>query len=502
MKKTIKSLLALAVAAFAFTACSDIPEPEGYNSDQGDGKEVFEPTGDGGQTTPWNVAGILKASENWDIAGPYPKAVYTKGYIKEFNTTGSAAFNPQYGNLSFYITDSKTGNSEPFYAFHCKGLGNKSFTSASDLKVGDEVVIIGDISTYNGQYQYGSNVYLYSLNGKTEGGGEPTGENILVNGDFETWADGVPTHWKTSGSAGNATLTQSTDARNGSYSVSVGFDALNNKRMGYEETTLKAGTYTFSFYAKSTTTDASQTQAGFVDIATNKYTYGGYVNLKNTEWTLVSTKFTLSADTKVSLVMMNPKTSSYATAQNILVDDATLVTADGGIVDGGGESGGGDQPGNSYFEESFASGKGSFTISDKVYTGVWNAATYQSDNFMKATSYVEKANHDAESWLISPEFDIAAATNPTLSFAQAINGYFGTIADEAMVYAKKDGGDWTKLSISYPEKPSKGFTQFVAQTVSLANFKSSKTQIAFVYKGTATASGTWEVKDVKVREAE
>ena len=31
MKKTIKSLLAIAVAAFAFTACSDVPTPEGYN---------------------------------------------------------------------------------------------------------------------------------------------------------------------------------------------------------------------------------------------------------------------------------------------------------------------------------------------------------------------------------------------------------------------------------------------------------------------------------------
>ena len=180
MKKTIKSLLAIAVAAFAFTACSDVPTPEGYNPDQGDGLEVFEPEGDGSQATPWNVAGILQASVNWDPTGSFPKGVYTKGYIKEFNTQGSAAFNPQYGNLSFYITDSKTGNSKSFYAFHCKGLGNKAFTSANDLKVGDEVVIIGDISTYNGQYQYGSNVYLYSLNGKTEGGGGGGGDAIEV----------------------------------------------------------------------------------------------------------------------------------------------------------------------------------------------------------------------------------------------------------------------------------------------------------------------------------
>jgi len=45
----------------------------------------------------------------------------------------------------------------------------------------------------------------------------------------------------------------------------------------------------------------------------------------------VSTTFTLTATTTVSLVMMNPKTSNYATAQDILVDDAKLSTADGGI---------------------------------------------------------------------------------------------------------------------------------------------------------------------------
>ena len=31
MKKTIKSLLAIAIAAFALSACSDVPEPAGYS---------------------------------------------------------------------------------------------------------------------------------------------------------------------------------------------------------------------------------------------------------------------------------------------------------------------------------------------------------------------------------------------------------------------------------------------------------------------------------------
>lgn len=41
--------------------------------------------------------------------------------------------------------------------------------------------------------------------------------------------------------------------------------------------------------------------------------------------------FTLEATTTICLVIMNPKTTDYATAQNILIDDASLTTSDGGI---------------------------------------------------------------------------------------------------------------------------------------------------------------------------
>ena len=171
-----------------------------------------------------------------------------------------------------------------------------------------------------------------------------------------------------------------------------------------------------------------------------------------------------------------------------------------------GGSGGSTPSGGTYLDENFANGQGSFTIEDKVFSSIWTAASYQSDHYMKATSYSGGANHDAESWLISPKFNIASASNPVLTFAQVINAYFGTLADEAMVYAKKDGGEWTKLTITYPAKPASGYTKFTDAdanvTVSLANFKSANTQIAFVYKGTATKSGTWEVKDVKVAEAQ
>ena len=59
-----------------------------------------------------------------------------------------------------------------------------------------------------------------------------TGENLLKNGGFETWENGVATGWKSSNSAGNATVTQSTDAHAGSYSAMIEGSTDANKRLG------------------------------------------------------------------------------------------------------------------------------------------------------------------------------------------------------------------------------------------------------------------------------
>lgn len=175
------------------------------------------------------------------------------------------------------------------------------------------------------------------------GGGEvtppaPTGDNLLANGNCETWDGTTPVNWKTTSKAGNASLKQSTDAHGGSYSISVGFNASQNKRLGYKEITLKAGTYKFSFYAKSTTADKSQCRPGYVfvtdGVADKNYNYRtDYEPLNNSTWTLVSYEFTLTETKTICLVVMNPKTTAYATAQDILVDDASLVTSNGGFAE-------------------------------------------------------------------------------------------------------------------------------------------------------------------------
>jgi len=102
-----------------------------------------------------------------------------------------------------------------------------------------------------------------------------------------------------------------------------------NKRLATQEMTLEAGSYTFSYYAKSTTGNASQTKGGYVPInadgAVGAYKYGDFFDLNNSGWTLVTYDFTLDATTKLCLIVMNPKNSSYSSSQDILIDDATLV---------------------------------------------------------------------------------------------------------------------------------------------------------------------------------
>ena len=138
----------------------------------------------------------------------------------------------------------------------------------------------------------------------------------------------MPTGWKSASTASSATLTQSTDAHGGSYSVNVNGKESSNVRLATQEIKLAAGTYVFSFYAKATTADPAQVRPGYVPVtdgSVGSYAYGDYANLNNTSWTQVTHEFTLDAETTVCLVVMNPKKSNYSSGKDVLVDDVTLT---------------------------------------------------------------------------------------------------------------------------------------------------------------------------------
>jgi len=152
--------------------------------------ETADPKGTGAQDDPFNVAAAIKAVENlsWTSTSSYEKVgpYYVKGKISRIakdSKTGEDLTYTQsgtYSNASFYICDEGFEEAE-FYGYRVAYLGKKTYTTDKpDIKVGDEVVIYGELMNYKGNTPetVQNTAHLYSLNGKTDEGGDepPAGE--------------------------------------------------------------------------------------------------------------------------------------------------------------------------------------------------------------------------------------------------------------------------------------------------------------------------------------
>lgn len=158
----------------------------------------------------------------------------------------------------------------------------------------------------------------------------PTGDNLLSNAGFENWDGAAPTVWKSS--IGNATLSQSTTAHGGQYAVKVTGDAQVNKRLSYAELSLKAGTYTFTYYVYGAEANA-HLKTGYAIMTDHKvadyrsdYIYSNPTTVTQGAWSLVTYTFKLDRPKTICLLVMNQKGSGA-----FLVDDAQLTTTNGGL---------------------------------------------------------------------------------------------------------------------------------------------------------------------------
>ena len=170
MKKIIYSMLMLA-AMFTFTACEDVPMP--YDM-PGTASKTDEPTpllvGDGTVENPYSVASALyliiegkTTDENVAVEGIISK-------IDEIDTG-------TYGNATYYISDDGTTTNQ-LEVFHGYFLNKAKFKSGTEIKVGDKVIVYGQLVYYNQRTpEFTQGNYIYSLNGQA-GGDTPTGETI------------------------------------------------------------------------------------------------------------------------------------------------------------------------------------------------------------------------------------------------------------------------------------------------------------------------------------
>lgn len=169
MKKIINSLFVLALAAMTFASCDDVPTPYDIPTDNGGNKPQEEtkatPAGKGTEAEPYNVAAaieLIKATEADKNTAP----IYVKGKIVEIKSVETKT----YGNATYYISDGKE-YSQKLYIYQSLFLGNKKFTSADQIKVGDEVVIYGPFVNFKGNTPETAGkgaTYIQSLNGTTD----------------------------------------------------------------------------------------------------------------------------------------------------------------------------------------------------------------------------------------------------------------------------------------------------------------------------------------------
>ena len=295
-------------------------------------------TGKGSLSDPYKVAEAIAAIK----AGTAPTTqVYLTGIISDV-----AFYNDQYKSITYYISDD--GKSKDMQVYSGKGLNGADFASKEDLKVGQKVTILGKIMKFVDKnnkeiMEVDKTSSIVKIESEGTGGGEvkpdptpdPTPGEVATgdNGGFENWTDSKPTNWNTN-SAGNASLTKSEDAHSGKYSVQVAGTSKANKRLGYKEMSLKAGKYTIKFYAKAATATGAAVCPGHVavndgTVDSQHYNYNKqYVNVTNTEWTLVEQEITIEKDGTYSIVIMNAKNPGAA----VLIDDFTFLLGSTAII--------------------------------------------------------------------------------------------------------------------------------------------------------------------------
>ncbi|MBQ9222543.1 MAG: hypothetical protein IJ166_02290 [Prevotella sp.] len=141
--------------------------------------------GSGTLEDPYNVAAISQLAASL-ASNAKSDNVYFKGKVSSIKEN----YSTQYGNATFYISDDGTTNGE-FYVYRALYLGNKEYSNGDLLKVGDEVILYGKVTNYNGNTPESSQkeCYLYSLNGKTEGTGGGGGGSTGTPSGTGTEAD-------------------------------------------------------------------------------------------------------------------------------------------------------------------------------------------------------------------------------------------------------------------------------------------------------------------------
>lgn len=141
--------------------------------------------GDGTEANPYSASQALELikAEQFESGTKY----YVKGIISQIDK-----FDDRYSSITYYISDDGT-TANQLQIYSGKSFNGEGFSSIDDLKVGDEVVLVGEFKLFNGTPEVDKSSEIISLNGQTGEGGSTGGSGVTISGNTVTLTNGAVT---------------------------------------------------------------------------------------------------------------------------------------------------------------------------------------------------------------------------------------------------------------------------------------------------------------------
>ncbi len=170
-----------------------------------------------------------------------------------------------------------------------------------------------------------SSIFMMGLPGIVEA--ENNNQNLLQNGDFEEWDEGLPIGWY--GSKSNIAKSKvnqiDTGAKSGNYAVQLAEDGEDHKRFTTQPISIKADVqYTLTYWAKG---KGEIRNAFYRD--KNYSSYSAYTKLDTDEWQEITYTFSYDKDVDDVEIIFSVRNADEEKGY-IQIDDAVLVSDEDG----------------------------------------------------------------------------------------------------------------------------------------------------------------------------
>ena len=123
---------------------------------------IIDPSADI-RNTPETAYTVAEALALIEAGKGLENKVYVKGYI-----TNIKEVSPSFGNATYSLNDDNTYNAETaLLVYRGYYLDGERFTAEDQIKVGDQVVVYGQLVDFKGTKEFTTGSSIYSINGTT-----------------------------------------------------------------------------------------------------------------------------------------------------------------------------------------------------------------------------------------------------------------------------------------------------------------------------------------------